>query len=166
MIFAEESIKMSGILQVHLFLMRCSKRRYLLLIEKAQKQRPYHRQNGRVTPMVPLSLPVCPTDKPINICYRADRNRDPTDRLWMTEEKSGEQGHAHEHISRTVDHHQAVYQVPLRGRSRYLELEEAQRMVGTHEGIDSESDGDGGEGTGHEAKHGGIRGRHFCAISC
>ncbi|KAB8199773.1 hypothetical protein BDV34DRAFT_206170 [Aspergillus parasiticus] len=42
---------------------------------------------------------MCPTDKPINIRYRAGLNHDPVDSLWMTGEKSGEQGHAYENIS-------------------------------------------------------------------
>lgn len=105
--------------------------------------------------MIPLALPIHPTDRPIHPRDPTGRNQNPAQHPLIPPICRRVDRQAHEDVARPIHDHQAVDHRLVRDRAWRLELEEGERVLRPDDGVDAEADEDGGEGAGGEAEVGG-----------
>lgn len=124
-------------------------------VQNAEQQAPEHRDHRRVTPVVPLSsISMTPTDRAVHERDTTGSKQYPAQGLPCTEKGSRVDGQAHEDVPRAVDHHQAVDHLSVRGGRGCFELEESERVEGTEDAIDPESNEDGCKDGGGDVEDG------------
>ena len=124
------------------------------LVQNAKQQAPEKGNNRGISPMAPFSLPMATTDSAIGKRHGAAGNQDPAQGPAIAIERSGVDGQAHEDVPHTVDRHEAVDHLLVRGQGWGFEFEELEGTVRADYRIDAESHEDGGEDAGGNAEGG------------
>lgn len=119
--------------------------------------------------MTPLSLPMTPTHRTIDKRDPTAGKEDPAQGLAIAKEGGGVDSQAHENVSDTVNGHEAVDHLLVRGGTWWLELKESEGILGADDGVDAKSHEDGCDYIGSDAKGGRLgecAGCHFRYVYC
>lgn len=87
-------------------------------------------------------------DSAIHNRYAAGSEQDPPQCLAATTERGSIDGQAHENVPHAVNDHEAVDDILIQWGSGRLEVEELEGVTGSDDGVDAESNEDGGEDVG------------------
>ena len=121
-------------------------------IQSTKQYCSHRRQHRRISPVIPLSLPIPPTDRAINKRNSTRHDQNPTQRVAFPKVRCDTDSQSHEDVPRAVHHHQAIDELLVCSGSWRLELEEGEGGDGTQNGVDAEADENCAEYVGGDGK--------------